>query len=169
MKNRKAPGINVITAEVLKAGGDPMVAMLHKIFNTVYDTEKTPTDLARMMVTTIHKRKATSKHPRTIAQFHYPPSLAKYLVEYSSAEFRNKNRRGYRRESVRLQTRPWNGRCHLYRSTNNRKGKRTPSATSFQLYRFQSCLRHHMQESAMKNAPSHRRRPQDSPNSRRTI
>ena len=40
MKNREVPGIDVITAEVLKAGGDPMVAMLHKIFNTVYDTEK---------------------------------------------------------------------------------------------------------------------------------
>ena len=81
MQNRKATGIDV-TAEVLKAGGDQMVAMLHKIFNTVYDTEKTPKDWAHMMVTPIHK-KSTSKRPRTIAQYHYSPSPAKYLVEYS--------------------------------------------------------------------------------------
>ena len=56
MKNRKAPGIDVITAEVLKAGGDPILTMLHKIFNTVYDTEKTPKEWAQMMVTTIHKK-----------------------------------------------------------------------------------------------------------------
>ena len=41
--------IDVITAQVLKAGVDPMVA--NKKFNTVYDTEKTPKDCARMMVT----------------------------------------------------------------------------------------------------------------------
>ena len=39
-RNHKAPGIDVITAEVLKSGGEPMVAMLYKIFNAVYDTEK---------------------------------------------------------------------------------------------------------------------------------
>ena len=38
LKNRKAPGIDVITAKVLKAGGDMKVAMLRAIFNTVYDT-----------------------------------------------------------------------------------------------------------------------------------
>ena len=31
MKNHKAPGIDVNTAEVLKSGREPMVAMLHKI------------------------------------------------------------------------------------------------------------------------------------------
>ena len=56
IKNRKAPGIDIITAEVLKAAGRPMVAMLRKIFNTVYDTEKTPKDLPQMMETPIHKK-----------------------------------------------------------------------------------------------------------------
>ena len=40
MKNSKPTGIDAITAEVLKAGGDQMVTMIHKIFNTVYNTEK---------------------------------------------------------------------------------------------------------------------------------
>ena len=42
IKNRIAIGIDVITAEVLKDGGEPMVAMLHKIFIPVYATNKTP-------------------------------------------------------------------------------------------------------------------------------
>ena len=67
MKSRQAPGIYVITAEVLNTGGKPMVVMLHKIFNTVYDTKKTQGDSARIMVTPIHK-KAACKRPRTIAQ-----------------------------------------------------------------------------------------------------
>ena len=88
MKNRKALGIDTITAGLLKAGGDPMVEML-RIFNTVYDTEKTPKDWAQKMVTPIYK-KVTSKRLQTIAQYQYSPSLAKVLVEYSSAESRGK-------------------------------------------------------------------------------
>ena len=56
MRNRRTSEIYVITTEVLKAGGDPMVTMLHKLFNTVYDTEKTSKDWAQMMVTPIHKK-----------------------------------------------------------------------------------------------------------------
>ena len=43
MKNQKAPGIDSITAEVLKAGGKPMTEM------------RTPKDWAHMPVTPIHK------------------------------------------------------------------------------------------------------------------
>ena len=56
MKNRKAPGIDNTTAEVLKAGGKPMIEMLHKIFIAIWVQEKTPKDWARMLVTTIHKK-----------------------------------------------------------------------------------------------------------------
>ena len=56
MKNRKAPGIDNITAEALKAGGKPMTEMLHKIFNAIWVQEKTPKDWARMLVTPIHKK-----------------------------------------------------------------------------------------------------------------
>ena len=56
MKNRKAPGTDIITAEVLKAGGEHMVNMLHKIFNIVWRTERTPKDWGKMLVTPIHKK-----------------------------------------------------------------------------------------------------------------
>ena len=72
MKNRKAPGIDFITAEVLKADGDPMVAMLPKIFNTVYDTEKTPKDWAQIMVILIHKKRQANarEQSRNITTLH---------------------------------------------------------------------------------------------------
>ena len=45
MKDHKAQEIDVITSEVLKSGGEPMVAMLYTILNAVYHTEKPPKKL----------------------------------------------------------------------------------------------------------------------------
>ena len=56
MKNRKAPDIDSVTPEVLKAGGKPMTEMLHKIVNAIWVHEKTPKDWARMLVIPIHKK-----------------------------------------------------------------------------------------------------------------
>ena len=52
----------MITAEVLKPSGDPMVVMLHKIFIVVYATEKTPKDYAQMMVCMTHKKGDKQTH-----------------------------------------------------------------------------------------------------------
>ena len=56
MKLRKAPGVDNITAEVLRAGNEPMCRMLHKIFNLVWQQNKTPKDWAKMLVTPIYKK-----------------------------------------------------------------------------------------------------------------
>ena len=56
MKNRKAPGINSVTAEVLKAGRRPMTEMRHEIFNAIWVHEKTPKDSTRILVTTMNKK-----------------------------------------------------------------------------------------------------------------
>lgn len=56
MKIRKSPGIDNITAEMLKTGGEPMVEMLLRIFNRVWEEERVPSDWAKMLVTPIHKK-----------------------------------------------------------------------------------------------------------------
>jgi len=44
MKKKKTPGSDEITTEVIKAGGDSMVDMLHKIFNVIWRSEMTPSE-----------------------------------------------------------------------------------------------------------------------------
>ena len=56
LKNKKAPGIDTITAEVIKAGGEEMVDMLLKIFNNIWNNEKSPRDFSRMIVTPVYKK-----------------------------------------------------------------------------------------------------------------
>ena len=74
LKNRKAPGVDVITAEAIKTAGQPMVDMLHKIFNLVWNSGKTPKDWAKMLVTPIHKKgdKLTPGNYRAISLLSIP-------------------------------------------------------------------------------------------------
>ena len=56
LKSRKAPGIDEITAEVLKAGGPSMINILKNIFEKVWEEEIPPSDWQKMLVTPIHKK-----------------------------------------------------------------------------------------------------------------
>ena len=56
MKDHKAQDIDVITSEVLKSGGEPMVEMLYTILNAVYHTEKPPKNWAQILNTPIHNK-----------------------------------------------------------------------------------------------------------------
>ena len=56
MKLHKAPGIDNITAEVLKAGGKPMCEMLVKIFNSAWKDKSIPKDWSKMIVTPVYKK-----------------------------------------------------------------------------------------------------------------
>ena len=55
-KCRKAPGVDQITAEAIRFGGEPMVQMLHKILKRIWIEEKTPKDWSRMIVSPVHKK-----------------------------------------------------------------------------------------------------------------
>ena len=56
MKDGKAPGVDEITAEVLKIAGEPMIQMLDKICRKVWLEEKSPKDWSRMLVSPIFKK-----------------------------------------------------------------------------------------------------------------
>jgi len=46
-KKRKTPGSGEITTEAIKAGGESMIDMLHKMFNVIWRLEKTPSELLK--------------------------------------------------------------------------------------------------------------------------
>jgi len=56
LKNRKTPGVCVISGEMLKAGGKVVVEWLHRIMNRAWMTSMVPDDWRRMLVVPVHKK-----------------------------------------------------------------------------------------------------------------
>ena len=75
MKLHKAPGIDSISAEVLRTEGKPLVEMLHKIFNQIWKSERTPKDWTRMLVTPIYKKGDHPGNYRAISLLSIPFSI----------------------------------------------------------------------------------------------
>ena len=89
MKNRKAPGADEITIEVIKAGGEKMIDMLHKIFNLILSSEKTPSDFSKMIVCPVYKKgdKLLMTNYRAIALLSIPGKIfLKILLERMKAK-----------------------------------------------------------------------------------
>jgi hypothetical protein len=57
MKNRKAPGIDNISADVLKAGGMPMAKWVHEILCDVWNSEEMVEDWATAILIRLYKNK----------------------------------------------------------------------------------------------------------------
>ena len=56
LKNNKAPGSDLITVELLKSGGQPLVNMLHLIFLKIVNEENAPTHFSKKAATPIFKK-----------------------------------------------------------------------------------------------------------------
>lgn len=56
LRNRKSPGFDKITAEVLKAGGKHMVKMLQYLFRKIWEDVDTPDDWSKLLINPIHKK-----------------------------------------------------------------------------------------------------------------
>ena len=69
LSNRKAPGIDGITSELIKTGGDMIITILTSLFNNIINTDKSPEDWSTMMITPIHKKgdKLNAEYYRAIA------------------------------------------------------------------------------------------------------
>lgn len=55
-KRRKAAGTDEITAEVIKAAGQPMIEMLERVSLKVWDEKQSPKDWSRMLVAPVYKK-----------------------------------------------------------------------------------------------------------------
>ena len=77
LKNNKAAGLDHITAEVLKAGGESIVSMLHEIVNE----ENSPLHFSKMLVTIF--KKEINAFPKNTELCHSYPLMAKNSIRFS--------------------------------------------------------------------------------------
>ena len=56
LKNYKAPGVDCISNEQLKHGGNSHVAYLHVLFSRVWEEETIPEDWSKGIITVIGKK-----------------------------------------------------------------------------------------------------------------
>lgn len=88
LKNNKSPGIDEITGEMIKQGGECLVNEIHQLCNLVWKEGKVPKDWARSVLVVIHKKGSSMdcKNYRTIAlTSHLGKVLMKVLTERLSS------------------------------------------------------------------------------------
>ncbi len=56
LKNRKSPGMDSISAEMLKCTQDTAIKKLHKLFNKIMAEQKVPSDWRRSLIVKISKK-----------------------------------------------------------------------------------------------------------------
>ena len=56
LKERKAPGADNITAEMLQGGGEHTVKMMHQLCNKIYQEEHLPVDWWRAIIVPLYKK-----------------------------------------------------------------------------------------------------------------
>ena len=56
LKNGKAPGVDQVTAEAIKAGGDTLLHRLHSLLRTIWRTEQVPRAWRKAIIIPIHKK-----------------------------------------------------------------------------------------------------------------
>ena len=56
LKSHKAPGVDGIHAEILKAGGDPMATMIHRLIEKIWEKEQVPEDWRKAVIVPLFKK-----------------------------------------------------------------------------------------------------------------
>ena len=102
MKNRKAPGADAISAEVLKADGDEMTKFLLMLFNKVWGEEYPQLEWSKMIVTPVHKKgnKTDPLNYRAISLLLIPGEVFRRIllqrIKQKSGESTKENQYGFR-------------------------------------------------------------------------
>lgn len=61
LKNNKSPGINMITGETIKHGGDVFIDRMYKPCNMVWNMGKAPDERTKSILVVIHKKESMMK------------------------------------------------------------------------------------------------------------
>ena len=82
LKNNKAPGSDLITAQVLKSGREPIINMLHLIFLKIVNEENTPLYFSKMLVIPLLKKgsKCLPKNCRAISLLSIPGKVLNKIL-----------------------------------------------------------------------------------------
>ena len=82
MKNERSAGIDEIPAELIKATGEPRVAILHKLCNRIWKTKQWPLDWKRSVFITLPKKGDTRecKNNRTISLISHASKVLLYII-----------------------------------------------------------------------------------------
>ena len=76
LSSGKSPGIDNIYSEFLKAGGDAMVIILHKLFNLILETGKIPSTFKKALIVVLYK-----KDDRSECKNYRPISLLSHVYK----------------------------------------------------------------------------------------
>ena len=102
MKNHKAPGVDAISAEVLKAGGDEMIKFLVMLFNKVWREENPPLEWSKMIVTPVHNKGNNKTDPsnyQAISLLSIPGKVFSHIllqrIKQKSEKFTKENQYGF--------------------------------------------------------------------------
>ena len=109
MKNHKAPGVDAISAEVLKAGGDEMIKFLVMLFNKVWREENPPLEWSKMIVTPVHNKGNNKTDPsnyQAISLLSIPGKVFSHIllqrIKQKSEKFTKENQYGFHPTEVLL-------------------------------------------------------------------
>ena len=74
LKRNKAPGLDNITAEMIKAGGETSIDTLHRLCTKIYDERHCPGEWGKAIIKPIHKKsdKADCTNYRAISLLSVP-------------------------------------------------------------------------------------------------
>jgi hypothetical protein len=56
LKKYKSPGSDEISAELIQAGGETLLSAIHKLFNSVWNTEELPDQCKESVIVPVHKK-----------------------------------------------------------------------------------------------------------------
>ena len=142
LKNGKAPGVDQVTAEAIKAGGDVLLHRLHLLVQTIWRTEQVP--LRWRNLKGRHRAHPQERRQSGMQElsWHQPPLHRRQgLHEDNSVQAAKPSGADQQRGTGRIQTRTRMLRSNLRHSSTDGEKNQVWAANRHRIHRFQVCVR----------------------------